>query len=72
MFAILNVSVYILQFIGIILGVVFLKPDNNYNQQRLMNIAGVIFIITVEMSATTMFSLLNVSLQISVIYNCEE
>lgn len=47
-------------FFSVILGLIYLKTDDEYSQQDIMNINGAIFVIITNLSFTNIFSVLNV------------
>ncbi|XP_048753747.2 protein white-like isoform X2 [Ostrea edulis] len=47
-------------FFAVILGLIYLKTDDDYDQDDIMNINGVIFVIITNLSFTNIFSVLNV------------
>ena len=52
---------YCFQFFSVILGLIYLKTDNDYSQNDIMNVNGAIFVIITNLSFTNLFSVLNVS-----------
>ena len=51
----------VFQFFALVLGLVYLKTNDDYDQDDIMNLNGVIFIIITNLSFNHLFSVLNVS-----------
>ncbi|XP_062574757.1 protein white-like [Saccostrea cucullata] len=47
-------------FFAVVLGIIFLKTDDDYAQDNIMNINGVIFVLILNLSFNNIFSVLNV------------
>ncbi|XP_078321987.1 protein white-like [Crassostrea virginica] len=47
-------------FFSVILGLIYLKTDDDYSQNDIMNVNGAIFVIITNLSFTNLFSVLNV------------
>ena len=52
---------FFLQIFALFMGLVYLKTDNNYIQEDIMNINGVIFLLIISYTYNNLFPVLNVS-----------
>lgn len=53
---------FFLQIFALFMGLVYLKTDNNYIQEDIMNINGVIFLLIISYTYNNLFPVLNVSI----------
>ncbi|XP_071156888.1 protein white-like [Mytilus edulis] len=56
---IMKVKIFQTIFIGVVLGLIYLHDNNNYDQKQVLNVNGVLFLLLTNMSFANMFAILN-------------